>query len=174
MLNTILADTEAEEKAAHDSERSAQGAFEDSITELKAEEAASQETLADLNEQLSEKEKSLAETEEDLAKTTSEHTAIVNYLLKIKPGCDFITDNIETRNEHRAAEMQSLIAAEEALKATPAYKKAAAEAEKEALGECAEKCPIGEDKNLACKACIAGITESAYCGGHAEDPVCAK
>merc|ERR1719408_654113 len=176
MLGDILKDTEAEEKAAHDSERSAQGAFEDAMTTLKEEEATSQTTLADLNEQLSEKEKTLAETNEDLEKTTKEHTAIVDYLLKIKPGCDFITENIEIRNEHRKAEMDSLINAEETLKATPAYKKAAAEAEKEALGECAapDKCVVGEDKNLACKACLAGITESAYCGGHASDPVCAK
>merc|ERR1719231_1801795 len=87
MLQTILKETEEEEKAAHDSEKSAQGAFEDSITDLKAEEATLQESIADLNEQLSEKEKSLAETTEDLEKTTSEHKAIVDYLLKIKPGC---------------------------------------------------------------------------------------
>merc|ERR1719327_2446358 len=107
-----------------------------------------QDTIADLSEQLAEKEKTLAETNEDLTKTLAEHKAIEKYLLKIKPGCDFITDNIEMRDEHPAAE-------------------------KAALGECADKCPVGEDKNLACKACIAGTSESGYCGGHADDPVCA-
>merc|ERR1719326_1537584 len=142
------------------------------MTDLKASEATISDSIADLSEQLAEKEKTLMETNEDLTKTLAEHKAVEKYLLKIKPGCDFITENIDTRNEHRAAEMKALISAEDALKATPVYKKAAAEAEKAALGECAEKCPVGEDKNLACKACIAGITEAAYCGGHVDDPVC--
>merc|ERR1719482_258435 len=173
MLSFILKETEAEEKAAHESEESAQKAYEDTMADLKTQEASMQDTIADLSEQLAEKEKTLAETNEDLTKTLAEHKAIEKYLLKIKPGCDFITDNIEMRDEHRAAEIAALQGAEDALKSTPVYKKAAAEAEKAALGECADKCPVGEDKNLACKACIAGTSESGYCGGHADDPVCA-
>merc|ERR1719265_434480 len=133
-----------------------------------------QETIADLSEQLAAKEKEHTMNTEDHVKTSKEHQAQVDYLLKIKPGCDFITENIDTRDEHRKREIDALIAAEAALKETPAYKKAAAKAEKEALGECAAKCPVGEDKDLTCKACIAGVTESAYCGGHASDPVCSK
>merc|ERR1719353_1978158 len=128
------------------------------MTDLKKEEATCQDSIADLSEQLAEKEKSLIETNEALAKTTAEHTAVVKYLLKIKPGCDYITENIDVRDEHRGKEIEALQGAEESLKGTPAYKKAAAEAEKQALGECADKCPVGEDHNLACKACIAGIT----------------
>merc|ERR1719506_1365751 len=142
------------------------------MTELKANEGTLLDTIADLQEQLAEKEKSLLQTTEDLTKTVSEHKAIESYLLKIKPGCDFITENIDVRDEHRGKEIEALLGAEESLKNTPVYKKAAAEAEKEALGKCADACPVGEDHNLACKACIAGITESAYCGGHADDPVC--
>merc|ERR1719159_1941242 len=159
--------------SAHDSEKSAQEEFEDMMTDLKSQEASMQDTIADLSEQLAEKEKTLIGTNEDLTKTLAEHKAVEKYLLKIKPGCDFITDNIEMRDEHRAAEIAALQGAEDALKSTPVYKKAAAEAEKAALGECADKCPVGEDKNLACKACIAGTSESGYCGGHADDPVCA-
>merc|ERR1719409_1643771 len=172
MLQTILEETEAEEKAAHDGEKAAQTDYEDTMNDLKSQEGTLLESIADLQERLAEKEKTLAETEEDLTKTTAEHTATVKYLLKIKPGCDFITENIDIRDEHRANEVKALQGAEDTLKATPVYKKAAAEAEKEALGECADKCPVGEDKNLACKACINGITESAYCGGHKDDPVC--
>merc|ERR1719262_155955 len=170
MLSFIL--KEAEEKTAHESEESAQKAYEDTMADLKTQEASFQDTIADLSEQLAEKEKTLAETNEDLTKTLAEHKAIEKYLIKIKPGCDFITDNIELRDEHRAAEISALKGAEDSLKSTPVYKKAAAEAEKAALGECADKCPVGEDKNLACKACIAGTSESGYCGGHADDPVC--
>merc|ERR1719198_2876168 len=142
------------------------------MTDLKSQEPSCQDTIADLSEQLAAKEKTLIGTQEDLTKTLAEHKAVEQYLIKIKPGCDFITENIDYRDEHRQREIEALIKAEDGLKATPAYKKAAAEAEKEALGECADKCPVGEPKNLACKACIAGITESAYCGGHAKDPVC--
>merc|ERR1719409_1468028 len=140
MLGTILDETKAEEKAAHDGEKAAQTDYEDTMNDLKTQEGTMLETIADLSEKLAEKEKTLAETEEDLAKTTAEHTATVKYLLKIKPGCDFITENIDIRDEHRANEVKAL--------------------------QGADKCPVGEDKNLACKACINGITESAYCGGH--------
>merc|ERR1719392_91572 len=142
------------------------------MADLKKSEGQMQDTIADLSDQLAEKTETLIQTNEDLTKTLAEHKAVEKYLLKIKPGCDYITENIETRNEHRAAEIKALTAAEDTLKSTPVYKKAAAEAEKAALGECADKCPVGEPKNLACKACIAGITESAYCGGHKSDPVC--
>merc|ERR550537_1548623 len=103
------------------------------MSDLKSGEATMSDTIADLSSQLAEKSKTLEQTQVDLTKTTKEHKAIEKYLLKIKPGCDFITENIETRNEHRQAEIESLIAAESALKDTPAYKKAAAKADKEAL-----------------------------------------
>merc|ERR1719326_675859 len=107
------------------------------MTDLKASEATISDSIADLSEQLAEKEKLLMETNEDLTKTLAEHKAVEKYILKIKPGCDYITENIDTRDEHRAREMTALRSAEDTLKATPVYKKAAAEAEKAALGECA-------------------------------------
>merc|ERR1712138_357623 len=125
MLEFILEETKAEHKAAHDSEAAAQAAFEDTMTDLKSQEGSSMDTIADLKEQLAEKEKQLAETNVDLAKTLKEHKAIEKYLLKIKPGCDFITTNIEMRREHRAAEIAALQGAEDSLKSTPVYKKAA-------------------------------------------------
>merc|ERR1719261_1501425 len=116
MLSFILKETEAEEKAAHESEESAQKAYEDTMADLKTQEASMQDTIADLSEQLAEKEKTLAETKEDLAKTTKEHKAIEKYLIKIKPGCDFITENIDTRDEHRKNEVKALQGAEDTLK----------------------------------------------------------
>merc|ERR1719421_2675389 len=98
------------------------------MADLKSSEASLQDSIADLEERLAEKKKTLA-------KTTKEHKAIEKYLLKIKPGCDFITENIETRNEHRAAEIEALQSAEAALKDTPQYKKAAEEAAKEGVAK---------------------------------------
>merc|ERR1719379_2684320 len=130
MLEFILEETKAEHKATHDSEASAQAAFEDTMTDLKSQEGASMDTIADLKEQLAEKEKSLSETNVDLTKTLKEHKAIEKYLLKIKPGCDFITTNIEMRREMRAGETESLHSAINTLKETPVYKKLEAESEK--------------------------------------------
>jgi len=130
MLEFITQETKAEHKAAHDSEAAAQAAFEDTMTDLKSQEGSSMDTIADLKEQLAEKEKQLAETNVDLAKTLKEHKAIEKYLLKIKPGCDFITTNIEMRREMRAGETEALHSAINTLKETPVYKKLEAESEK--------------------------------------------
>merc|ERR1719388_340118 len=109
MLQKIKEETQAETKAAHDSEKSAQADFEDTMTDLKSQEATVQDSIADLSEQLAEKEKTLAQVSEELTKTLAEHKAVEKYLLKIKPGCDFITENIDFRDEHRQKEMQALI-----------------------------------------------------------------
>ena len=52
--------------------------------------------------------------------------AIENYLEKIKPGCDFITENFDLREENRATETTALEKAEGLIKDTPAYKDAVA------------------------------------------------
>merc|ERR1719198_2621398 len=124
------------------------------MNDLKTQEAACLETIADLTEGLASTEKTLEETEIDLAKTTKEKKAIEAYLLKIKPGCDFITENIDTRKDNRAAETSALTTAKEKLMGTPAYKSAAAAVEKEMLGKCADAC--SDKTSVECKACLAG------------------
>merc|ERR1719265_1369432 len=144
MLGFILEETHAEENQAHTDEEASQHAFEDTMTDLKDEEGTSLETIASLEEQLAATEKTLEETTIDLEKTTKEKKALERYLLKIKPGCDFITENIDTRKENREAETSALNNAKDKLKSTPAYKSAAAAVEKDMLGKCAEPC---SDKN---------------------------
>jgi len=167
MLGFILTETRDEEKQAHTDEESSQHTFEDTMADLKTQEGECLDTIADLKEQLSEKEKTLEETKIDLERTTVEKGALERYLLKIKPGCDFITDNIETRKDNRKAETEALGTATEKLKGTPAYKAAAAAVEKEMLGKCAEKC--SNKGSIACKACVAGVSETGYCAGHADE-----
>merc|ERR1719238_622546 len=140
------------------------------MADLKEKEATGMETIADLNEQLTDKEKTLEETRVDLEKTTREKVALERYLLKIKPGCDFITENIDTRKDNRAAETSALNNAKDKLKSTPAYKSAAAAVEKDMLGKCAEPC---SDKNsIECKACLAGTSVTGYCAGHKGEAGC--
>jgi len=170
MLGFILEETKKEEKSAHTDEEEAQKTFEDTMNDLKTQEAACLETIADLTENLASTEKTLEETEIDLAKTSKEKRAIEAYLLKIKPGCDFITENIDTRKDNRAAETSALNTASDKLKSTPAYKSAAAAVEKEMLGKCADAC--ADKSSVECKACLAGTSVTGYCAAHKGEAGC--
>merc|ERR1719272_237830 len=110
------------------------------MKELKEEQASLEEALAKYQLTLAEKQKALAENKEELKKTEAELKAIEKYLLKIKPGCDYIEENYETRKKNRNLEKDALKKATDMLKDTPAYKKAVVEAEQEALGDCKDIC----------------------------------
>merc|ERR1719473_2206517 len=140
------------------------------MTDLKDQEATSLETIADLTAELTDKQKTLEETQIDLEKTTKEKVALESYLLKIKPGCDFITENIDTRKDNRAAETSALTTAKEKLMGTPAYKSAAAAVEKEMLGKCADAC--SDKSSVECKACLAGTSVTGYCAAHKGEAGC--
>merc|ERR1740127_216063 len=165
MLEFILSNTKEEEKAAHTAEMDLQHQYEDSMTELKADEASLEQELAELRLTLAEKEKLLLAKREDLKTTTAEKKAIEAYLEKIKPGCDFITGNIELRKGNREQETEALRTAQTLLKETPAYLTAVEAAHNESLGECLGICSEGEEK-APCKACLAHVTVPAYCAGH--------
>jgi len=170
-LEFIISETKAELEQAHNDEESAQHSFEDEMTTFKANEQTNVETIASLDEAIAEKEKQLLQAREDLEKTEKEKKAIESYLLKIKPGCDFITNNIETRKSNRAAETSSLENAVTQLKDTPAYKEAAVSEEKDMLGKCAGHCQP-DSETLACKACLAGTSKAGYCAGHKDQAGC--
>merc|ERR1719253_1679643 len=170
MLGFILEETKKEEKTAHADEEEAQKTFEDTMNDLKTQEAACLETIADLTENLASTEKTLEETQIDLQKTSKEKRALEKYLLKIKPGCDFITENIDTRKDNRAAETSALNTAKDKLKSTPAYKSAAAAVEKEMLGKCADAC--SDKTSVECKACLAGTSVTGYCAAHKGEAGC--
>jgi len=170
-LEFIISETKAELQQAHEDEETAQHDFEDEITTLKSQEQSSVETIMSLEESIADTEKQLNAAREDLAKTKAEKAAIEAYLLKIKPGCDFITTNIDTRKSNRAAETSALENSISKLKETPAYTEAAAAEEKDALGACAEHC-VPDREVLACKACLAGTSEAGYCAGHKDQSGC--
>jgi chromosome segregation ATPase len=171
MLEYILSETVKEEMDAHTDEEKAQADYEDSMAKLKKQEADSQKSLADMQETLAEKEKTLLETQEDLKETTKDKEAIKAYLLKIKPGCDFITKNYDEREASRKTEKSALEKAIGLIKATPAYKTAMAEAKTESFGKCKEPC-TKDEADAKCKACMADVTVPAYCAGHAGTKGC--
>jgi len=166
MLEFILEESKKEEDSAHEDELAAQHSFEDTMSDLKTQEGSILDSMAEVQEQLAEKEKNLEETKTDHARVTHERKAIEKYLLKIKGGCDFITENYDTRADNRAAEVKSLDTAKEELYSTPAYKRAKAEEEKKALGECGEKCEVDRE-GAECEACIQGVSVEGYCASHA-------
>merc|ERR1719217_511375 len=134
------------------------------MTTLKENEQTSVDTIASLEEQIADKEKQLGARNEELVKTKKEKAAIEAYLLKIKPDCDFITENIDTRKSNRESETSALNNAKDKLKSTPAYKTVAAAVEKEMLGKCADSCT--DKTSVECKACLAGTSVTGYCAGH--------
>merc|ERR1719311_1882396 len=135
------------------------------MTKLKKEQADAEKNLADLQEKLSQAEKDLLQNQEDLKATTADKEAIEAYLLKIKPGCDFITENFDQREKNRATEKGALEKAVKLIKGTPAYKTAVNQATEESYGDCKDKC-VKDAGHVNCKACMADVTIPAYCAGH--------
>merc|ERR1719316_2009676 len=171
MMAFILVETEKEEDEAHTTELEAQHAFEDEITDLKSQEAATLEDIAELEELLAKAEKELLETKADHAAVAAQEKAIEKYLLKIKGGCDWITSEIEARNAARQTEKDSLQTAKDDLMGTPVYKEAVAKAEKEALGACADQC-IPDKETPECRACQEGVSVVGFCSTHQDHPGC--
>jgi len=168
MLEYIYDETVKEENGVHMDEESDQHAFEKEMTDLKDQEKSLQETIVDLEEEIAEKENDIEVAHVDREKTELELKETERYIEKIKPGCDFITENIDMRKDSRKAETEALNGAMDALKGTPSFKEAAAEAEAEALGECKEKC-VGKKDSIPCKACLAGVSETGYCAAHKDE-----
>lgn len=132
---------------------------------LKEEESELEENLATLQKTLAEKEEELVLKKEELKKTTKDHDATDDYLNKIKKGCDWITENFETRETNRGTEAGALDRAYELIEETPAYQAAMAEEREAKFGDCKEPC-LENEAHVDCKACMAKVTKPAYCAGH--------
>jgi len=123
MLEFILGESEKEEEEARDDEESSKSAFDGSMKTLKEEEINLQDQIATLEETLAEKEKDLLNKKQDLKETEHAKEAIEKYIQEIKPGCDFINNNFDAREENRKIETAALEKADTLIKDTPAYKK---------------------------------------------------
>jgi chromosome segregation ATPase len=165
MLEFILSETNKEEMQAHKDEEKSQADYEDSMTKLKKEEAAAEKSLAGLQSDLATAQKDLLDAQEDLKATTEDKESIEVYLLKIKPGCDFITTNYDDRVANRKTEKTALEKAVGLIKATPAYMTAMNAATVESYGKCKEPC-VEDADDVKCKACQSDVTVPAYCAGH--------
>merc|ERR1719262_1383633 len=173
MLAFILKETKAEEKTAHETEEKAQADYEDTMTDLKNSEDEYLETIATTEQTLAEKEKDRTERRMNLDATVKDKKAIEKYLLSIKPGCDFMDENIDARKESRRAEKSALENSRKLMEDTPEYQTAAAEEEAAALGDCADTCLTEYSKeHVMCKACVDKTTPSGYCSANPETEGC--
>jgi len=170
MLEFILKETVKEEMEAHDTEKTEQHAFEDSMKALTDDEKKYETTLGKLRETLAQKEAELLDAKEDLKDTKAVKKEKEDYLVKIKPGCDFITKNFPLREDNRKTETTALKKAITLIKATPVYKDAVRAEEVEGFGDC--KMCEDKPKDVECKACMADVTIPAYCAGHKGTPGC--
>merc|ERR1719353_1375891 len=103
MLTFIASETAEEKKTAIDTEESAQETYDDEMTTAKTAEKGMMTAIDGFKLDLAETEKSIQESSAELATTTDEHTATVNYLADIEPGCTFIQTNYDGRKEARDA-----------------------------------------------------------------------
>jgi hypothetical protein len=165
MLEFILEETKKEETEAHSDEENSQHNYEDSMADLKDRQSTAEKTLVQLRETLAQKEEDLLMRKKELKKTEGEKESLEKYLAKIKPGCDFITENFDDREDNRATEKTALERAETLIKDTPVYKEAMAAAHTESFGDCKEPCTEDED-HVECKACMAKTSIPGYCAGH--------
>merc|ERR1712194_254547 len=141
--------------------------LENEIEELLADNGILSKDVAQLK---AKKTKQLLEKEKNLKATTTEKESLEAYLVKIEPGCDFITLNIGSRKANRQTEKVALGQAKTTLSDSPAYKEFLAEAHSESLGKCKEICqpvdaPNHED-HVDCKACLVDTSVPGYCAGH--------
>eukprot|EP00747_Dinoflagellata_sp_TGD_P155905 gnl/TRDRNA2_/TRDRNA2_177625_c1_seq27.p1 gnl/TRDRNA2_/TRDRNA2_177625_c1~~gnl/TRDRNA2_/TRDRNA2_177625_c1_seq27.p1 ORF type:complete len:399 (-),score=143.33 gnl/TRDRNA2_/TRDRNA2_177625_c1_seq27:52-1191(-) len=172
MLKFILDETAKEEKMAHTQEEDAQGAYEDSMTDLKAEEADLEKSIAEMTKTLAEKEKELNTKNSERNEAKKEVRKLEKYLKSIKDGCDFIEENIDQRKQDREAEMKAFEESTDLIEHSAVYENAEAAAHEEELGECAAPCKEHGEQHAICKACLAGIEVAGYCAAHADTEGC--
>merc|ERR1719399_1258071 len=172
LIEQIRDDTAKEEEEAHTAEEESVKVYEETMKDLTEEQATLEDTIESLEASIAQAEKDLALANQDLKKTTSALEKVVAYLAQIKPGCDFIDENLEHRKKARSAEKGALENAIELLKGTPAFKAAEHAASQDALGECKEICNTDGRDFATCEACLADTSVPGYCAGHAGTPGC--
>jgi chromosome segregation ATPase len=172
MLTFIAKETKDEKDTAISTEESAVDTFDDEMKTAKDAEKGMMEAIDGFKLDLADTEKSLQEANAELSTTTDEHTATVQYLADIEPGCTFIQTNYDGRKSAREAEKAALANAVSTLKATPIFQQFLAEAEKEAMGKCAPLCEGDKEPEAECQACLQGVSVFGYCVTNPDTPGC--
>lgn len=172
MLEFIISQSKRDMKIAHENEAQAQADFEDAMNGFKQSEDDDMRMLAELQQELSESQEELSSLQEEKKKTEDELADIYAYKEQIKPGCDFIVLNIADRDTKREQEHDGLVKAAKLMKASPAYVNYKKAAHQETLGDCRDLCQGEDEQKLLCKACLDGVSVSAFCSEHEDTQGC--
>jgi len=166
LIARIHRETIQEEEQAHTDESNSQHEYEGQMVGLTDLQRELEETISSLEGQKAEDEATKLAKSQELEKTTKDRDMILAYLDQIRPGCDFIQKNIDTRKAQREAESTALKDAKELLKGTPAFSAAVHKADQEALGACKDTCNENGEDHVECKACLADTSVPGFCAGH--------
>merc|ERR1712008_594309 len=120
MLEFILKESQTELTTAHADEEAAQHQFEDNMIQFETDETRLQGDLGSIKEHLANAKSELHSKRKEHKATSKEKAALEAYLVKIKPGCDFITENLALRKSNRAEETTALTNAKDILEKSPA------------------------------------------------------
>lgn len=108
LLEGIETQMKTSEETAHSDEKAAVDLYDKDMKDM----ADSQETLekesADLRQQIADAEERLQNAQNEFQRQSEIETKIEEYKASIKPGCDFILDNFDTRTKNRQTEKQQL------------------------------------------------------------------
>jgi len=171
LLGTIHDNTVAEETALHRTEMEAQHSFEDFMQQLTSQNEEAQSALVTAKKSLAEKQLELGEKRAEKDNTEKQVIELERYLEQIKPGCDFITDNFDTRKTNRAAEVAALDLAVTKIQDTPAYKQMESRMKQDSWGNCKEIC-LKDEQDVKCKACLKDISVPGYCAANPSTAGC--
>lgn len=145
-------------------------AYKQLVQVLKKSQEKLQEDLISSKRTLAATKKAKQLNEQSLADTQKDKAATEAYVADIKAGCDFIIANFGLRTASRDKEKGALAKCKDLIKKMPLYQSAKANADLASLGHCKGKCKNGDEtETLACKACMAGVSEPAYAAGHPEE-----
>eukprot|EP00933_Yihiella_yeosuensis_P049587 TRINITY_DN4664_c5_g1_i1.p1 TRINITY_DN4664_c5_g1~~TRINITY_DN4664_c5_g1_i1.p1 ORF type:complete len:707 (-),score=228.16 TRINITY_DN4664_c5_g1_i1:81-2132(-) len=121
MLEGVMKEAADEEALAHKSEGAAQQAFEDSMGLLTKQEASLRKAIEENKVALATAEQDHVSREKERDATEADLAAVESFLHEIKPTCDFMEANYETRKASREKETGALSKATDLIKQSPAY-----------------------------------------------------
>lgn len=162
-LQEISQGLKDQETDDHKNEETAQKEFEEVIGALKKTEEDLKKAIAENKGELAKAKTDLSNLQAELMATTKEIAAVNAHLANIKPGCDFIQNNFDEREQLRKTEMTSIETAMDLLKKSPTWVNHVADMHQQSLGDCQKLCNDVGEAHAECQACLAKISVAGYC-----------
>jgi len=127
MLQTVRDDMSGEKKNGIDAEADSKASYDELMSGLESDAKTLREDIASVTAERAENKISLQDTIKVTNRTQEQVVAVERYIVKIKPQCDFIEENFDSRSEAHDTELEGLKEARKALMESDEYKKAVEE-----------------------------------------------